>query len=124
LDLKEEGWGIYVVEFNNRFNKLYNKIPHDIKPSQETTKVTYAGAFEADFSMMLRERRYTTLIIMQDDAIYIEGNMNSSCKLKPRAYQIDKYKKKQKDEVGTSGSSKDSQEAKIEEMSRLIKKFI
>jgi hypothetical protein len=63
----------YLVEFNKIFNKLYNKILVDIKPSQAVTKVTYVGAFEADFSMMLRERRSTTLLIMKDDAIDIEG---------------------------------------------------
>jgi hypothetical protein len=36
----------------------------DIKPSQTVAKVTYVGAFEADFSMMLRERRSQTLLIM------------------------------------------------------------
>jgi hypothetical protein len=35
-----------VVDFNKRFNKIYNKIPVDIKPSQVAAKVTYAGAFE------------------------------------------------------------------------------
>jgi hypothetical protein len=38
-----------IVEFNRIFNKLYNNIPIDIKPSQPTTKVTYVGAFEVDF---------------------------------------------------------------------------
>jgi hypothetical protein len=76
--------GESVVEFNKRFNKLYNKIPHDIKPSQVEAKVTYVGAFEVDFSMMLREIRYETLIIMQYDSIYIEGNMIVSGNLKPR----------------------------------------
>jgi hypothetical protein len=31
-----------VIDFNRRFNKLYNKIPRDIKPSQQAAKVTYA----------------------------------------------------------------------------------
>jgi len=49
-----------------------------MKPSQVAAKIIYVGAFEADFSTMLRERRPTNLLIMQDDAIDIEGNMNSS----------------------------------------------
>jgi hypothetical protein len=73
-----------VVEFNKRFNKLYNKILVDIKPSQAATKVTYVGAFEVDFSIMLRERRSPTLLIMQDDAIDIEGNMTTSGKIKSK----------------------------------------
>jgi hypothetical protein len=43
-----------IVNINKIFNKLYKKIPKDIKPSQPRTKVTYVGAFDADFDMMLR----------------------------------------------------------------------
>jgi hypothetical protein len=46
-----------VMEFIQRFNKLYNKIPIKVKPYQLATKVTFAGAFEPDFSLLLRERR-------------------------------------------------------------------
>jgi hypothetical protein len=45
------------MEFIQRFNKLYNKIPVEVKPSQPATKVTFAGAFEPNFSLLLRERR-------------------------------------------------------------------
>lgn len=58
-------------EYNNIFNKVYNKVPVDIKPSQETAKLTYIGSFEPGFAMMLHERKSTTLPIMQDDAIYL-----------------------------------------------------
>jgi hypothetical protein len=47
--------------------------------------------------------------------------MTTSGKIKIRTYQIDKDKNKNKDEVGPSGSNKESQDAKIEEMSRLIR---
>jgi hypothetical protein len=46
--------------------------------------------------MMLREIRSATFVIIQYDAIDIEGNITSSLKLKPRVDQTDKYKKKQK----------------------------
>jgi hypothetical protein len=49
------------MDFNIIFNKLYNKIPRDINPSQPTTKATYVGAFDVDFSMVLRERGSPTL---------------------------------------------------------------
>jgi hypothetical protein len=60
-----------VLEFTQRFNKLYNKIPAEVKPCQPTAKVTFARAFEPDFALLLRERRYMTLSGMQDDAIEI-----------------------------------------------------
>jgi hypothetical protein len=65
-----------------RFNKVYNNIPRDIKPSQLAAKVTYDGAFDVDFVMVLREKRSPTLLVMQEDAIEIEGNMIASGKLK------------------------------------------
>jgi hypothetical protein len=40
-----------VMEFIQRFNKLYNKIPVEVKPSQPAAKVTFAGAFEPDFAL-------------------------------------------------------------------------
>jgi hypothetical protein len=73
-----------VMEFIQRFNKLYNKIMVEVKPSQPVAKVTFAGAFELDFPLLLRERRGATLTQMQDDAIEIESNMMASGKLKTK----------------------------------------
>jgi len=64
-----------VIDYNKSFNKIYKKIPADIKPSQEIAKVAYVKSFEPHFAMMLRESRLTTLLIIQDVAIDIEGNM-------------------------------------------------
>jgi hypothetical protein len=73
-----------VMEFIQRFNKLYNKIPVEVKPSQPVAKVNFAGAFEPDFALLLRERRGTTLNRMQDDVVEIESNMMASGKLKDK----------------------------------------
>jgi hypothetical protein len=51
---------------------MYGKIPDEIKPSETSTKITFANAFDVDFSLLLRERRAATLSLMQDDAIEIE----------------------------------------------------
>ena len=72
------------MEFILRFNKLYNKIPSPVKPSEPSTKVTFVGAFEPDFTLLLQERRGDTLNIMQDDAIEIESNMMALGKLKTK----------------------------------------
>jgi len=58
-----------VMEFIQRFNKLYNKILAEVKPSQLVAKVTFAGAFKPDFAFLLRERRGATLTRMQDDVV-------------------------------------------------------
>jgi hypothetical protein len=63
---------------------LYNKIPIEVKPSQPATKVTFAGAFDSDFTLLLRERRSLDLTKMQDDALEIESNMMASGKLKSK----------------------------------------
>jgi hypothetical protein len=73
-----------VLEFTQRFNKLYQKIPAEVKPSQPAKKVTFAGAFEPDFALLLREIRSDTLTCMQDYAIEIESNMMASSKLKSK----------------------------------------
>jgi hypothetical protein len=73
-----------VMEFIQRFNKLYNKIPAEVKPSQPTAKVTFAGAFESDFALLLQEIRGATLNRMQDDVVEIESNMMASGKLKAK----------------------------------------
>jgi hypothetical protein len=70
-----------VLDFIQIFNKLYHKIPAEVKPSQPAAKVTFAGAFDSDFALLLRERRATTLEGMQYDAIEIESNMMASRKV-------------------------------------------
>jgi hypothetical protein len=72
------------MEFIQRFNKLYNKIPVEVKPSQPAAKVTFAGAFKPDFTLLLRERRGDTLTRMKDNAIEIEYNMMALGKLKTK----------------------------------------
>ena len=58
---------------------------------------------------------------MQDDATDVEGNMTTAGKLKPIQYHAQKDKIKLKYEVGLSRLITDSQDAKIEEISSIIK---
>jgi hypothetical protein len=73
-----------VMDFIQRFNKLYNKILAKVKLSQPIAKVTFAGAFEPDFALLLQEIRGATLNQMQDDVVEIESNMMASGKLKAK----------------------------------------
>jgi hypothetical protein len=109
-----------VLDFTQRFNKLYNKIPAEVKPSQPIAKVTFAGAFELDFALLLRERRYSTLAGMQDDAIEMESNMMTSGKLKSKVEIGTKEPKHFREQAGPSGSGKSSEE-KMDEMDKIIK---
>ena len=39
--------GEFVSNFYKRFNKMYKKIPNDIKPTETIKKITYASAFDS-----------------------------------------------------------------------------
>jgi hypothetical protein len=90
------------MEFIQRFNKLYNKIPAEVKPSQPAAKVTFARAFEPDFALLLRERWGATLTRMQDDAVEIESNMMGSGKLKSRIKMGNKETRCFREQAGPS----------------------
>jgi len=109
-----------VLDFIQRFNKLYHKIPAEVKPSQLAAKVTFAGPFDSDFSLLWRERRSTTLAGMQDNAIEIEPNMMASRKLKTKVDMGTREPKCFKEHAGPSGSEK-SLEEKMDEMEKIIK---
>lgn len=94
---------------------MYNRLPRDIQISQAATKVTYAVAFEPDFAMMLRKRRSPFLGDMQDDAIYIEGNMAAPGRLGARP-EIGDRRKAKEGHAPQASSSTSSSEAKIDEM--------
>ena len=57
---------------------MYKKIPNDIRPTERLAKVTYDNAFDADFCLLLRERRSTTLVDMQDSTLEVESKILAS----------------------------------------------
>ena len=83
-DIFLKNWGerrdhlYYITEFNNlkrengesvsiftkRFNNMYNKIPTEIKPTDTSSRITYANSFDSDFCLLLRERRFASLSLM------------------------------------------------------------
>jgi hypothetical protein len=74
--------GESVSDFTKRFNKMFGKIPAEIKPTDASTKITYSSAFDPEFCLILRERRSATLTLMQDVALEVESNIMASQKLK------------------------------------------
>jgi hypothetical protein len=74
--------GESVSDFSKRFNKMYNKIPDEIKPTETSAKITYASAFDPEFCLLLRERRSPSLVHMQDVALEVESNIVASDKLR------------------------------------------
>jgi hypothetical protein len=111
-----------VLEFTQRFNKLYHKIPSKFKPSQPTAKVTFAGDFNPNFALLLRETRSFDLTRMQDDTIKIESNMMTPGRLKEKVETGTKQTKLFREQAGTS-RSKGSVEDKMDDMAKKIKEL-
>jgi hypothetical protein len=109
--------GESISDFTKRFNKMYGRIPDEIKPTEASAKITYANAFDAEFSLLLRERRSTTLLSMQEATIEVESNILASDRLKTRS---DKEKKKQREDAPTSSNPATS-DPKLEEMTKTLK---
>ena len=87
--------GESMSDFSKRFNKMYKKILTEIKPSENSTKITYASAFDPKFCLLLRERRSTTLSHMQDVSLEVESNILEVDKLRGK-YDRDRRKQKEK----------------------------
>jgi hypothetical protein len=109
--------GESILDFTKRFNKMYGRIPDEIKPTEVSAKITYANAFDADFSLLLREIRSTTLLSMQEATIEVESNILASDRLKTRS---DKDKKKQREDSPTSSKPATS-DPKLDEMTKTLK---
>jgi uncharacterized small protein (DUF1192 family) len=97
---KQEGES--VSDFSKRFNKMYNKIPAEIKPSEASAQISYASAFDPDFCLVLRERRASSLAQMKDAAIEVESNMLAADRLRNKA---DTDRGKGKSDASTSDSN-------------------
>ena len=55
-------------DFSTRFMRTYDAIPADVKPLPGATKLHYVDAFNSEFTLLLRERRFVSLTDMMDDA--------------------------------------------------------
>jgi hypothetical protein len=108
--------GESVSDFSKRFNKMYNKILAEIKPSEALAKISYANAFGPDFCLLLRERRATSLAQMQDAAIEVESNVLAVDRLRNKA---DADRRKGKSEASTSGPS--VPHPQVDELTRMVK---
>jgi hypothetical protein len=95
---------------------MYNKIPAEIKPSEASTKITYASAFDPDFCLLLRERRATSLANMQDAALEVESNVLAVNRLRSKS---DKDRGRGKSEASTSGSS--TAHPQVDELTKMVK---
>ena len=99
---------------------MYSRIPAEINPTETSAKLTYANAFDHEFSLLLRERRPVSLLNMQDAALEVESNRLASNRLKKEiAQQL--YDRKGEKEAPPGSSTSHSAEGKIDEMAKLVK---
>jgi hypothetical protein len=108
--------GESVSDFSKRFNKMYNKIPTEIKPTKTSAKITYANAFDPDFCPLLRERRATSLAHMQDATLEVESNILATDRLRSKS---DRDRRKGRAEASTSDSFVASPQ--VDELTKLVK---
>ena len=109
-----------IDDFSKRFNKMYSRILAEIKPSETSAKLTYANAFDHEFSLLLREIRPVTLLNMQEGTLEVESNILASNRLKGNSAQ-QVYDRKGKKEVAPVVSKSQSVDGKIDEMEKLVK---
>ena len=56
--------GESLADFTKRFNKVYHKIPLEVKPLETTTMITFTNAFDSKFALWLRVAKPRTLSAM------------------------------------------------------------
>jgi hypothetical protein len=108
--------GDSVSDFSKIFNKMYNKIPAEIKPSEASTQISYVGAFDPDFYLLLRERIATSLAQMQYVSIEVESNILVAEILRNKA---DTDRRKGKSEASTFGPS--LPHPQVDELTQMMK---
>jgi hypothetical protein len=109
-NLRKEN-GESVSDFTKRFNRMYSKIPAEIKPSDASAKITYANSFDSEFCLLLRERRSPTLSLMQDSSLEVESNILVAHKLKGNT-----DRRKPRDEASSSSNTN----PKLDKMAKML----
>ena len=101
--------------------RVYNSLPNDIKPSPGASKLHYAEASDNDFSLLLRERKSTTLPTMFTNALEVESNMMACGKIKQRA---DVDRRKGREELPSTSIVSSPSDVKIELMLKAMEKLM
>jgi hypothetical protein len=108
--------GESISDFSKRFNKMYDKMLAEIKPTKSSAKITYASAFDPDFCLLLRERRDTSLDHMQDATLEVESNVLAVNRFRNKT---DRDRGRGRDEASTSGSS--TSHPQVDELTKMVK---
>jgi hypothetical protein len=108
--------GESVSNFSKIFNKMYNKIPVEINPTEASAKITYASSFDPNFCLLLRERRATSLAHMQYASLEVESSVLAANRLRNIT---DRDRGRGRYEASTSSSS--MSHPQVDELTKLVK---
>jgi len=105
--------GELLSDFNIKFNFMYSRVPAEVRPTPLSAMITYAQAFDSQFYLLLRERRCTSLVDMQNAAFEVEANIIAA-----KALEGDAESRRQ------GGESSSSSEPEIDELARMIEFWV
>ena len=99
--------------------RTYDFILVDVKPPIGAAKLHYVDAFSSEFTLLLRERRFVSLIDTMDDAIEVKVNLTTSNKTKQR-----NETRRVKEEEPQTSTSQSSSYAKFNMMMKPMEKLM
>ena len=73
--------GEAISSFNKIFVIFYYNMPKEVQPLENAAKIYYAASFPPDLSLLLSERKSTTLQQTFTDCLEVEENLKMSKKL-------------------------------------------
>ena len=73
--------GEAMSSFNRIFASFYYNMPKEVQPLENATKIHYATTFPPELSLLLLERKSTTLQHMFTDCLEVEENLKMSQKM-------------------------------------------
>ena len=70
--------GEAISSFNRRFASFYYNMPKEFQHLENAAKICYAATFPPELSLLLLERKSTTMQHMFTDCLEVEENLNMS----------------------------------------------
>ena len=100
--------------------RVYNSIPTDIKHLVGAAKIHYVDAFDSDFALLFRERKYASFPTMFKDALEVEEKLMPSRKMKNR---VEEDRRRHENKPSTSTPSLVS-DVKFEMMMKTMERLM
>jgi hypothetical protein len=96
--------------FNMRFFSVYHSMPVVIRPTQTTAMMYYVMAQHPELVLLLRERKYSSLRHLFEDAVEVEENIRARMWVHRQAYNENLHVHEQEDCQSISYSEQEDSE--------------